>query len=678
MRSAALSALGTALFFAAALPTCDDARLGRPGDATDGPLVVGASDGAVAAVADATLDDRDLARADGDQVDVATDADSAADHQPTADSGGADSGTGGGTGRVRADQFSGTLDKAAFRSPRTTWASALASAGGVIAAVNPDSDTVTVLDEATLEGAVEIGVGDDPRTIAITDDAHYAVVVNRADATVSVVDLREGRELFYFAVGPMPYGVVLVGDRAYVTEMARGDLAVLDLATRTIPARIPIGDSPAGIGACLAPRCALPSGDSLLVTHFYSGVLTIVDRARLTITGTVSTGADTNLSQLVALAPDGTRAYLPQTRFNADNPNRQFDTTVFPVVNVVQLVPAQLVNAARITLDTADRPVAMPFAVDLSNDGHTLWVANAASDDLSVVDLTTQLKTAHIEVGANPRAILLSPDGRRAYVNETLDGTLAVIDTATFLITARATLTRLPLDAQTLTGKRIFHSANRADLAKDQWMACATCHFDGSTDRRTWLSFPDGPRNTTALFNLEDTLPLHWSGDLNEVADVEATVRFIQAGTGLSRVAQIDTLGPPLAGSSADLDALSHFIRAIPAPRSPLVPDAATIARGQAAFNSLGCAACHAGPHYTDRKSHDVGTGNAAVERNGHGRGTSFDTPSLRALWLTPPYLHDGSATTLDEVFRRGNVHDVHAKISTPTRADLTSFLLSL
>jgi len=36
-----------------------------------------------------------------------------------------------------------------------------------------------------------------------------------------------------------------------------------------------------------------------------------------------------------------------------------------------------------------------------------------------------------------------------------------------------------------------------------------------------------------------------------------------------------------------------------------------------------------------------------ALKKNSHGRGIMFDTPSLRRLWLTAPYLHDGNTKTL-------------------------------
>ena len=42
--------------------------------------------------------------------------------------------------------------------------------------------------------------------------------------------------------------------------------------------------------------------------------------------------------------------------------------------------------------------------------------------------------------------------------------------------------------------------------------------------------------------------------------------------------------------------------------------------------------------------------------KKSHGRGTNFDTPSLRGVWLTAPYFHDGSAATIQGVFRTGRI----------------------
>ena len=57
------------------------------------------------------------------------------------------------------------------------------------------------------------------------------------------------------------------------------------------------------------------------------------------------------------------------------------------------------------------------------------------------------------------------------------------------------------------------------------------------------------------------------------------------------------------------------------------------------------CDACHPAPTYTDRAVHDVGLTSDTDHR------LRFDTPSLRECYRTAPYLHDGRAKTLAEIF---------------------------
>jgi cytochrome c peroxidase len=75
---------------------------------------------------------------------------------------------------------------------------------------------------------------------------------------------------------------------------------------------------------------------------------------------------------------------------------------------------------------------------------------------------------------------------------------------------------------------------------------------------------------------------------------------------------------------------------------------------------------------------HDVDTGDPKLERNSHGRGTQFDTPSLLGIWATAPYFHDGSAQTLADVLRAGKEHNVADRISENESQELLAFLLAL
>jgi mono/diheme cytochrome c family protein len=150
-----------------------------------------------------------------------------------------------------------------------------------------------------------------------------------------------------------------------------------------------------------------------------------------------------------------------------------------------------------------------------------------------------------------------------------------------------------------------------------------------------------------------------------------------------------DPLGQPKAGLSAELDALAAYVRSLVgfgvsphrAPDGSLTPAAA---RGKALFDDAGCASCHSGPGFTDSAFgalHDVGTlGVGSGQANG-GALTGLDTPTLRGLWATAPYLHDGSAATLADVVGPRNPTGQHGPTHLMTaaeRQDLVAYLLSI
>jgi len=106
-----------------------------------------------------------------------------------------------------------------------------------------------------------------------------------------------------------------------------------------------------------------------------------------------------------------------------------------------------------------------------------------------------------------------------------------------------------------------------------------------------------------------------------------------------------------------------------------------------------GCSTCHVGPNFSDERFHNTGagksgdTGRAAISGRDEDRG-AFKTPSLRDAARTPPYMHDSSLATLDDVIEfydkggRANaqldpeIRPLH--LTTPEKAALASFLRAL
>jgi YVTN family beta-propeller protein len=518
-----------------------------------------------------------------------------------------------------------------------------------------------------------IDLGDQPVGVIVSPDGNYLVVAESGADRIRILDSVSLLTLRVFQVADRPYGLAYSPDNRHilVSHLLSGDVTLLTYPGyfRYLPFTIK------SFSVLLLPLIKEPV---YLSSKTAQGVI-------------IPTWQKVAPAPSVVINPDGTRAYVTQTMGNGLGYNTQFDTTVFPKVSVINLQTYTHQTSEHISLPEIDRPVGLPWDAALAKDNTELWVVNSASNDISVINLTNPshpVRAAHIPVGDNPRGIVLNPDGSAAYVNNTLAGTVSVMDTNLYTVTQLITVTEIPLPPALLRGKQLFFSSALPELAQARWISCNTCHIEGGQDGRTWLlqylgDVPPGEepvirRNTTGLFGMIETYPLRWSAEWDESADSEFSIRFEQFGTGLIDGEMYPTLGPPNQGRSYDLDCLASFIDSLVLPRRShsLTP---AEQRGQVIFNSdeTQCMLCHPPPLYTDLAVHDVGTADAG----GEWFGPNIDTPTLRFLFDSPPYLHDGSAQTLHDVLILRNPNDEHGVTShfTPQDIqDLIAFLLAL
>jgi len=544
---------------------------------------------------------------------------------------------------------------------------ALGKDNRTLVAANSFDNSISVIELPQGRLKTEIAVGLDPRSVALTGDGFRAVSANRGDGTLSLVDLASAEVVTIRLGGVNPYGVVVGdGDMAYVSLQGSSAIAEVSLLEQRVTRYFSVPEAPSGLALW---------GDFLYVTHFWSGDLSLVYIPDGRVARTLTTGIDTGLSQAVELDITRGLAYLPQTRSNADNPALTYDSVVFPIVNQVDLRNLSLVRTERIALDIADRPVNMPFALALDRFRQWLYVANAGTNDVSVIDLNTGLARAHLEVGTNPRGILLNRDNSLLFVNNALEGTLTIIETRNLTVLDTLPITDFNVPVDTIVAAELFYGADDPRMSYGGWVSCANCHFDGLSDGRVWQGFPDGPRNTPGLFGLADTPPYNWSATWDEPADAELKIRSLQFGSGLIDSPTVSpALGDPHAGRSIDLDSLTAYLASFTAPSNPFTPDGSLVQRGAVVFAEQNCAQCHAGTAGTDSQRYDVGTGASPLER----AGSTFDTPSLRWLWASAPYFHDGSAATLRDVFILPGAHQLIRTLPLEDIDALVTYLLAL
>lgn len=538
-----------------------------------------------------------------------------------------------------------------------------------LAVVNQDSATISIVDFAkNPEQIIEIPVGSRPQSIGFDQTTKTLIVVNQNEDALTFIDSESYSIIGQKKTGRGPFGVVTDSSKFYVSNQLDNSIDVFDTSTFVRLATIEVDAEPRGL--------ALSNGFRwLYVTHFKNGQVSVVDTRNNEVISTIDLGSKASLSQSIALSEDGKTAFLPQTFLNDTNRNLQFDTTVFPSLSIVDLERKVNLRNKRLGLDIVDEPVGIPIEAITFNE--TLYILNAASNDLSILDLNTFSGSGHIELGSHPLGITLNSTGTKLYVDNSLDGTISVIDTQQKEITQVIEVTKIPLEPDLLAGKRLFNSSNDTRLAKDQWIACATCHFDGGADLTNWF-FPDGKRNTPSLYSAGKTPPFHWAGNLDEIQDVEETIRNIQGGSGLAMgdhgCDPTCDQAQPNEGRSVDLDRLATYVKSLLFPsnfdNSEKLNSSSDALLGQQLFfdENVGCSACHAPPLYQDGKQHRV---NLSLQRNG----LAINTPSLLGLSQSPPYLHDGSAKSVKDVVNLASIDDSHGKVSHLSKHEIDSLI---
>ena len=597
-----------------------------------------------------------------------------------------------------------------------------------------DADSLIVVDTGTRAVLQEITVGRRPHDVAVSPCGSTLYVTNRMSGTLSVIDTATHRVTHELGVGHEPHGVLTDenGRRIFVLNAGDNTIAVLAADTLEIVNRLVAGDGPWS----LALR---DEGRTLINTSVRPQPARFRDPPVSEITITEATGRrvtrrldvpDGNMLQGIAAVPGRnvtlftlmrTKNLVPLTRLLQG----------WAITNGLGVVGDDG-RVDQVLLDEPDHYFPDPMDVAVSPDGRMALVTSGGADEVAVVDITKLLEVIttasdehrrdvlpnhlgtakdivvkRLAVGTNPRGVAYAPDGRRAYVVNTLDDSVSVVDTDDYHVTGTIGLGGPETITELRRGARVFHSA---DAAYGRQFSCHGCHPDGHVNGLTFDIEPDGlgmrPVDNRTLRSILDTPPFKWEG-------INPSL-FRQCGP---RLAVFFTRLDPY--SPQELQALVRYMCTIEQPPNRFRrPDGLTDAqrRGKAVFerkvSNLGrplkpqerCVHCHVGAHRTSREMADVGSTmwfDADVDVdlsnlfNADEFGelgtyyfidvgmpaSEFDVAHLRNINDSPPYLHNGGAATLEEIWTRFNMVNRHGMTSDLTRQqynDLIAYLKAL
>ncbi len=574
--------------------------------------------------------------------------------------------------------------------------------------VNPDQDNVTVFDAVKRTRSAIIATSKGPRSVAIAPDGR-AWVVNGESGSISII----GTNLVVAQTVPLPRGsrphaIVFdpAGANAYVSLQDTGRVLKINPAAPTqVPATAVVGSDVRHLSVSadgtkifatrfITPR--LPGEETAEVitqqgaTQFGAEVI-VIDAVSMNVMKTIilehnddedssitARGIPNYLGPAV-LSPDGTNAWVPSKQDNIkrgmlrDGKPLTHDSSVRSIASRIDLMTEAEDFDARI--DFNDAGIASTAAYERT--GMYLFTALEGSREVAVVDAWGKRELLRFTAGRAPQGVVTSPDGRTLYVHNFMDRTVTVhdvsailngVETAPALTATLKCIATEKLSAVVLKGKQFFHDARDQRLALQQYVSCAACHNEGGQDGRVWdfTGFGEGLRNNISLKGHGTHGPAHWTGNFDEIQDFEGQIRGFAGGLGLMSDADFHAgtrdqpLGDTKTGISADLDALAAYVASLTTTGSSPNRNSngtltANAVAGQQIFRAQNCAACHSGTRFTNSALNvlrDVGTIKPGSGKRLAAALTGFDVPTLRGLWNTAPYLHDGSAATLAEAVR--------------------------
>ncbi len=566
--------------------------------------------------------------------------------------------------------------------------------------VNPDNNSVTAFDSVTRTRLAEIPTAGGPRSLAVAPDGRIWVT-NTSPASISIINPTTLAIAATVALprASAPFGLAFDpdGTDAWVACEGSGQVLRLNPANGARVAEFNAGlharhlaisadSARLYVSRFITPRLPGESTGSITTSATVGGEIPVYATGTLALERTIilqhsertdspafSRGIPNYLGAL-AISPDGLSAWVPSKQDNIkrgqlrDGNQLAHDLTVRSIASRISLAagaPAVDDLTARIDHDNAG--VATSSVFDPS--GVYLFTTLEGNRAVAVCDAMTRRELLRIDVGRAPQGITLSPDGRTLFVQNFMDRTVGVYNVSSVidgLETPPPTLGTLAaiaterLTPSVLLGKQLFYDASDSRVSFQQYLSCAACHHEGAEDGRVWdfTGMGEGLRNTISLRGRSGTGhgPVHWTGNFDEIQDFENQIRSLSRGTGLLAAANPHaSLGAPNAGRSPDLDALAAYVSSLTVDdASPhrlasgaLTAEAQT---GKTIFAAKNCASCHSGANFTNsalNSFRNIGTIKPASGTRLSAPLTGLDVPTLRGLWNSPPYLHDGSAPTL-------------------------------
>lgn len=584
-------------------------------------------------------------------------------------------------------QKEGLLAKAVNADYLSPFNLAISPDGRTLYVVAQEANALLVVDIGSEKVLDKITVGERPHSVVLKKDGTTAYVSNQWADNIYEIDLPTAKVVDTIQTGSGPAGLVLSHDEHFlmVVDSYSSQVSFIDLQTGAEVRRLMAGNNP--VQADISPE------DDLI----YVSSRRTIPRPYLTPPVTEMTVIDAgsqrvlerrffenaHIMENVAFTPSGDLVLATLVRPKNLIPSIQVEKGWMMTHGIGIIETGGEGRMVQLLTDEPNAYYSDPFDIVIAPDGQKAFVSHSGVDIISVIDLTAvrtllagstpeELDTysnhlgissryvlKRIPTGANPKGMVLSPDGHYLYVAERLTDRIAVISTERLENIKTLDLGGPRRITVARKGRRIFN--NSGGTFQHQY-GCYTCHPDSHEDGLVYnMAGKDMGRNlanTQTLRDIKDIPPYKWNGKNSSIYKQDG-MRF---STILTRTEAFDY---------DELDALVAYIETgIKNPPNlrynPNGELTEAQKRGKKLFyrthDNFGneipegnrCVTCHPPPNFTNKQLADVGT---LAETDDP---MLFDAPQLNNVYESSPYLHDGRAATLEEIWTKYGGDDEH------------------
>ncbi|MFR9533297.1 MAG: YVTN family beta-propeller repeat-containing protein [Rikenellaceae bacterium] len=553
------------------------------------------------------------------------------------------------------------------------------SASGEIVLTQKGTCSIDFYNAETFEMLRSFPLDETPTGLAIEGDKAY-VTTFQSKGHLQVVSTVDGTILSKVELGSGACAPIFNGDKSkiYVCNQFSDNVMELDAASLKVLRTVKVLREPKSV-------VVSPNGKNLYVTNFLpaqradldvvNSAVSVIDIAGFTKIKDIPLSNGSNALRGMCITPDGKYVFVSHNlgRFTVPTSQLQqgwMNTSAFSIIDTEK---QDYVGV--ILVDEPDRGAAGIWSIEC--DENNVYISHSGTHEISVIDHKAMLdrfdkypdkskmdydlrflyglrKRVKLE-GNGPRAILLAGD--KLYAPTYFADKLNVLDVKT---TAVKSFDLNPEREESVVdrGERYFNDAMNCFQS---WQSCNGCHpGDGRTDGMNWDLTNDGlgnSKNCKSLLLSNQTPPAMISG-------IRPSAHYA-VGTGFKYIQFFEP-------TEEIQNSVAEYMTSLKPVPSPYLVDGQLSAKaleGRKVFEKLKCDECHTGAYYTDMKMHVIGD-DVEFERG-------WDTPTLIEVWRTAPYLFDGRAATMREVFEV-HKHGVTKKLKEAELDALVEYVNSL